>query len=96
MGLLGCVACGLSFTPPFLCNKAYINKIGLSPSIFVPSPLEVSYMVRSQDIVRELWFVNLMLPSDLCARMLSLLGANIYKASRVRSKDAWLVGSHDS
>ena len=62
--------------------------MGLSPSIFVPSPLEVSCVVRSWDLVCGLQFAKLLLPLDLCSRMLGQLGAKIYKASRVGSKDA--------
>ena len=38
-------------------------------------------------------FVNLMLPSNLCIRMLGQLGGKIRK--EVRNKDAWSVRSQD-
>ena len=69
-GLLGYVACDLLFTLSFLCNEAYINKIGLSLSIFVPGPLNVYCRIHSWDFVCGLQFTNLMLPLDLCARIL--------------------------
>ena len=83
MGLMWLVACGLLFTLSFLCNEAYINKIGLSPSIFVLGPLEVSCMVRSWDLVYGLQFANLILSSGLCARMLGQLGAKIREAMKL-------------
>ena len=79
MRLLGFLAYGLPFTPPFLYNEAYINKIGLSSSIFVPDLLKVSYMVHLWDLVCGLQFENLLLLSNLCTKMLSRLGAKIYK-----------------
>ena len=79
-GLLGGVACGLPFTSPFLYNETYINKVELFSSIFVPNLSEVSYMVCSRDSVCELWFTNLMLPLNLCLRMLGQLRVKICKA----------------
>ena len=80
MGLLGCVACGLHFTPLYLCNEAYINKMRLSPSIFVLSSLEVSCGIVLETQLCEFWFIHLMLHLDLCARMFDWLGVKIHKA----------------
>ena len=88
-------AYGLPFTLSYLCNEIFINKMGLSPSIFIPGPLEVSYIVCSWDLVCGLQFANLVLHSDLCAWMLGRLGAKVCEASSVGSNDAWLVGSQD-
>ena len=55
----------------------------LSLSIFVPGPMEVSYMVCYWDSVYRLQFTNLLLPSKLCARMLGWLGAKICEASKL-------------
>ena len=83
--------CELPFTPPALCNEAYINKMRLFPSIFVLGPEEVSYVVCSYDSVYGLQFVNLVLPLNLCARMLSRLGTKACEASRIRSRSlSWL------
>ena len=87
------VACDLPFTPPVLCNEAFINKMGLFPSIFVPGPLEVSCMVCSWCSVCGLRFANLVLPSDLCAWMLGRLGAKVYKASRIGSRSLGWLGA---
>ena len=93
MELFKCVAFDFPVTSPFLCNNAYINKMGLSPSIFIPGPSEVSCVVHSWDLVCKLLFTNLLLPLNLCVRMFDQLRANICEASRVRSKDAWLARS---
>ena len=79
----------------FYVMRHILIKWGLFPSIFVLGPLEISCMVRSWDLVCELWFTNLVLPSDLCARMLGRLEVKILKASRVGSIDAWSIGIQD-
>ena len=66
-----------------LCNEAFINKIGLSPTIFVPGPEEVICGVRSYSSVCGLRFANLVLLSDLCAWMLGQLGTKVHKALKM-------------
>ena len=58
LGFWRCVACGLSFTSPCLCNETYIDKMGLFLFIFVPNPSEVSYMMRFWGLVYGLQFVR--------------------------------------
>ena len=86
-------ACDLPFTPLVLCNEAFINKIGLSPFIFVPSPEEVSCVVHSCDSICGLWFTNLVLPSDLCARMLGRLETKVRETLRIGSTSLGWLGA---
>ena len=67
--------------------------MGLSPTIFVPSLEEVICGVRSYGLVCGLQFANLVLPLDLCARMLNRLGTKVHEASRDGSRSLGWLGA---
>ena len=77
MELLGYMTYDLPFTPLYLFNEVYINKIELFPSIFVLGSLEVSCEIILETRLCELWFTNLILHSDLYAIMLGQLEVKI-------------------
>ena len=79
MGLLGCVAYYLFFTSSFLCNETYINKMELSPSIFVPELSKASCRVRFWD--------------SICIVISIYLLVSYFRICR--TKEFWLAGNQD-
>ena len=87
------MACDLPFYTTNLCNEVFINKMWLSLTIFVLNPKKVICGVHSYGSVCGLRFANLVLPSDLCVRMLGQMRTKVGKASRDGSRSLGWLGA---
>ena len=92
MRLLEFIAFNLSFTLLYPYNEAYINEIGLSPSIiFVPCPLKGYCMIHSCGLVCEKVSIYLL----ICCLQTCMHGYSVGWKPKLW-KDAWSTKSQDS
>ena len=95
MGLLGCVACGFPFTSLYLCNEAYINKIGLFTSILGLGLLESSSRINSWDLIMWALVYRLNVAFELVCKDSWSTESQDSQGFKVECKDAWLTEIQD-